>query len=268
MTKQRYIDKFMSDDAMVEQFPSQSDRLIEARKALSKRESNVKNVLKVLAKLLTDGRSEELEDIKESLIGPQGEKGTDGNPGRDGRDGTDASTPVVGEDYFTSEDIEFIKEDLLGRIKVPTPKLVKETINNTFTKEISEAERLSILNELFDALSREFPKPTAKDIKEKLESLTGDARLSAKAIKDLPRPRSGGPGRSRGNVFFWGIFDSEPSPNAFDGDLYYNSTESAAYIYISAAWVLLGSADAESNKILVSGTDALLVVAGTSLLHI
>lgn len=67
-------------------------------------------------------------------------------PGKDGKDGEDGYTPVKGEDYFTEKEIKDIKD--------------------------------SVLNDI--------PELEPEEIKDKLESLQGDKRLDAKAIKNLP----------------------------------------------------------------------------------
>lgn len=64
----------------------------------------------------------------------------------DGQDGEDGYTPIKGKDYFTESDIKDIKDIVLNDI----------------------------------------PEIEAEEIKEKLESLKGDKRLDASAIKNLP----------------------------------------------------------------------------------
>jgi hypothetical protein len=120
-----------------------------------------------------------------------------------GEPGNDGLTPIKGTDYFTREEIETIKREV-------TPIKGKDysdgTPGKTPTKEELEALIIPLIPELpiielpdtssiaSDAskMALDELKPfikendTPKEIKLKLESLKGDNRLDASAIKNLP----------------------------------------------------------------------------------
>lgn len=99
----------------------------------------------------------------------------DGHPGEDGK------TPIAGVDYPTSGQMRKIVKEMI--LKLPAPKDGKMPIKGIdyFTqKEIDE---------IIEQIKTRFPKIElkAEEIRDKLQSLKGEKRLDAFAIKNLPK---------------------------------------------------------------------------------
>ena len=102
------------------------------------------------------------------------------------------------------------------------------------------------------------------EVRQKLESLTGDDRLDAKYIKGLNQfvtkiynGFTGGSAKGRGNVKFWGQYASSPTVKAIDGDEYWNTTNTSLYKYISGTWTQIqgGTPATEGIGYWTIGTD-------------
>ncbi len=133
---------------------------------------------------------ESMAELLSSIQGPQGEKGLDSDEEsiiekvlerielpKDGKDGADA-------------DIELVARELLPNVleKMPKPEKVNES---------SIVEKLMMRIKIpqdgkVGEKGKDGSPDTPKEIKGKLETLTGDERLDASAIKNLPKPIIGG----------------------------------------------------------------------------
>lgn len=103
--------------------------------------------------------------------GDKGDRGDDGqtikgDKGEKGIDGLHGKTPIKGQDYFTTEDIQELKS-LIGKpLEIETEK---------------------VLNKVEELEKKAITEIKAVDIARKLETLTGDKRLDASAIKNLSK---------------------------------------------------------------------------------
>lgn len=116
---------------------------------------------------------------KDYFDGKDGKDGYTPVKGKDYFDGKDGKTPVKGKDYFTKKEVEAFKKEVVpvkGKDYFDgkdgkTPVKGKDY----FTKK----DILSVKKEVGDS---------AKEIRDKLETLKGEERLDATAIKHLPLP--------------------------------------------------------------------------------
>lgn len=114
----------------------------------------------------------------------------------------DGKTPVAGSDYPTRPQMEEMLRTLVKDIKIPVPANGK-----TPTKGVDYLTEIEIdvfISRVIRELGAKFPKSdTPEQVRDKLSSLTGEARLDAAAIKNLPEkiqqamPQISLPGGSR-----------------------------------------------------------------------
>ena len=139
--------------------------------------------------------------FKHILKGEKGEKGIDGLNGKDG------NTPKKGIDYFTNDEITSIVSDVLKQIKIPEPQIIDKTVTVQVPAELTQETVLQLIS---DAIANANIYIDGKSIKRELESLRGDDRLDASAIKNLPQPvvkvygGRGGNDQSSNSVPSWG----------------------------------------------------------------
>ena len=96
----------------------------------------------------------------------------------DGKPGDNGKTPVASIDYPTKEQVKTQIKFFVSQIKIPEPVNGITPIKGK--DYFTEADIKSIVRQVEELLS-----PTL--IKQKLESLQGEERLDAKAIKNLPK---------------------------------------------------------------------------------
>ncbi len=142
--------------------PQESRDLIIKRLQSYTQKKEIKKIEGVFTDLIAKIELPKGEKGEPGIIGERGEKGTDGKDGvpgipgargKNGNPGKDGKAPIKGVDYFTSKDISEIERSVL--------------------KKAAELIRI--------------PELSAEVVKQKLESLKGDKRLSADAIKGLEK---------------------------------------------------------------------------------
>lgn len=138
-----------------------------------------------------------------------------GEPGKDG------ITPKRGKDYWTENDKKELVDEIWKKVVIPTPKdgITPEAgIDYPSYKEVQtwvedavaaiprpkEVDLVKVADAVLKMVVIPAPIPgapgkdgspdTPENIKEKLESLRGDDRLDARAIKNLPKTQIGGGG--------------------------------------------------------------------------
>lgn len=125
-------------------------------------------------------RKEVISNIKLPEIAlPKVMDGKDGKDGEDGKDGSDGVTPVKGKDYFTKEEINDIKDQIVKSVKSKT-KIDYSEVDSAIEKQLNEFSE-----EFVDYIIKQVSQ-TPEDIRDALETLEGDNRLDASAIKNLP----------------------------------------------------------------------------------
>lgn len=99
----------------------------------------------------------------------------------DGRPGRDAITPVAGVDYPTRGQIRTIVKAMVSAIPVPKNGRTPEKGIDYFTDKD--------INEIIKQIKTQFPRIElkAEEIRDKLQSLRGEKRLDASAIKNLSK---------------------------------------------------------------------------------
>lgn len=107
--------------------------------------------------------------------------------------GTPGKTPVKGKDYFTPQEIGKFIQDIRSTIEVPKAEQVDYKRVQAFVEEqvIQKAKEIEKLipdasEVIKTAVQQALDAITPDEIKRQLESLKGDYRLDAKAIKNLP----------------------------------------------------------------------------------
>jgi len=164
-----------------------------------------------------------------------------------GSAGRDGNTPRKGIDYYTEAEIN----ELIGQIqsKIVVPSVDINELKRDATKRLRE---MLIELEIEPAYIRDL-----------LERLKGDERLDAKAIKNIDKYSKtqligvGGGANLNGRVYFWGIYSSDPSVAADNGDEYYNSSEELLYKYINGVWVAIsgGTVVGDDNFVFEDGNN-------------
>lgn len=133
-------------------------------------------------------------------------KGPKGDPGNDGKPGMPALKPVRGKDYWTVEDQASLTKHVTAALlkeqkaewrrmakmgvftprNLVTPQMVTDMINGSIGRYFAQNDVVGESN------IEELVKMAVQNVMEfekvarGLEALTGDARLSYKALKDLP----------------------------------------------------------------------------------
>jgi len=164
-----------------------------------------------------------------------------------GSAGRDGNTPRKGIDYYTEAEIN----ELIGQIqsKIVVPSVDINELKRDATKRLRE---MLIELEIEPAYIRDL-----------LERLKGDERLDAKAIKNIDKYSKtqligvGGGANLNGRVYFWGIYSSDPSVAADNGDEYYNSSEELLYKYIIGVVVSIscGTVVGDDNFVFEDGNN-------------
>lgn len=123
--------------------------------------------------------------IPKAKKGDKGDVGEKGDRGEQGEKGEDGKVPVKGQDYFTQEDIKEFEKAVLSEIKIPEAK------NITIKKKITPEEREAIINEALNRIDFTLPNINfePEKIRDALQTLEGNERLDASAIKNLPEPK-------------------------------------------------------------------------------
>lgn len=190
-TKKQFIDRGLKDEAVIDWIPDPTERIKTLGAIFDKATGNDMDLIKFKANIVA------------AMIPQKGEKGLDGTQGKDGangKDGKDGYTPIKGYDYFTAEDIKEVQKDILKQIKIPAPQVTEKTIIQKVPAEVP----IDAINALIQSAFDQFDIP-ATEIKLKLESLKGDQRIDASAIKNLPKATAGQYIGVGGNNFNIGI---------------------------------------------------------------
>lgn len=188
-----------------------------------------------------EGRQNEVKAVKEVISKIEMAKG---NPGNDGY------TPERGKDYWTDKDKEELVEEVWKKVIIPTPKdgvTPEAGIDYPSYQEVQtwvedavasiprpkEVDLVKVADAVLKMVKIPEPIPgktgndgspdSPSEIKEKLESLKGDERLDARALKNLPKPQIGGGGGPNSLKHLEDVTLSNPSNNQV---LKYNSTTS------------------------------------------
>lgn len=190
--------------------------LKEAKKLAEKEEKEAKREAEKQAKEAEkekkehESRQSEVRVVREIINKFETAKG---NPGNDGY------TPERGKDYWTEEDKKELIDEIWKKVVIPTPKdgITPEAgIDYPSYQEVQtwvedavasiprpkEVDLVKVADAVLKMVVIPAPIPgapgkdgspdTPENIKEKLESLKGDDRLDARAIKNLPKTQIGG----------------------------------------------------------------------------
>ena len=120
-----------------------------------------------------------LPEIKQIQRGDKGDPGKDGYTpvkNKDYFDGENGYTPIKGKDYFDGDP---------GKPGVPGKSPNVSTVVSEATKQVITA--LEPLIPTIEQISNQIP-VLSNEVRDALELLTGDERLDASAIKNLPKP--------------------------------------------------------------------------------
>ena len=200
-TKAEFVERGMLDESMVAQYPDRVSRRLALSNLFPNTQESIPVEIKVpKSEILNDIRAELVELVKELPI-PVAINGKDGEAGKDGAPGY---TPVRGRDYFTPQDIEALVGEVLRQ--VPEPKVIEKIITKKVQRDLTQAEVDEIAAYVLSLIK--FPDLSGKDLVKRLESLKGEARLDASAIKNLPVSYVGGGGggssSGEGGEAVWG----------------------------------------------------------------
>lgn len=159
--KLKKLERLSKADDPLEVF-DRLENLDEKVSELESKDSELTDGLKRLDSDISDARRELNQKIDEveKIEGPAGKDGLDGRDGKDGKDGVDGHTPRKGKDYFTPPERDEMIREVVGL--VPVPENGRDGADGRDGVEISPEE-----------------------VRDKLESLQDDQRLSISAIHEL-----------------------------------------------------------------------------------
>ena len=193
-----------------EQALKEAQKLAEKEEKEAKREAEKQAKEAEKEKKENESRQSEVRVVREIISKFETAKG---NPGNDGY------TPERGKDYWTENDKKELIDEIWKKVVIPTPKdgITPEAgIDYPSYQEVQtwvedavasiprpkEVDLVKVADAVLKMVVIPAPIPgapgkdgspdTPENIKEKLESLKGDDRLDARAIKNLPKTQIGG----------------------------------------------------------------------------